>query len=115
MRSGRDPSTVLRNHYEDINLVTCGPIELEVLSSIKARPIREKLAQRFSIMQYVATDQHLWGEAIALGQKLARAGTMIKPMDIIIAAAAIHASAAVHTYDKHFSFVPGLRVISKTL
>jgi predicted nucleic acid-binding protein len=63
------------------------------------------------VMQNVITDNKLWESACQLGWEVTRKGYNIPAQDIIIAACAIRADAAVLTFDRHFDHIPGLRVI----
>jgi predicted nucleic acid-binding protein len=66
-------------------------------------------------MQYVVTDHSLWDKATELAWTLDREGRMIPAQDALIAACALRVDAAVHTFDRHFEWVPGLEVVTDPL
>ncbi len=112
MRQRLDPVAVLFEHYDTVNLVTCGMVRLEVIRGVKHPRIRERLEQFMSVMQYVPADERLWGEATALAARSDRLGLPIQATDAIIAASALRLGASVLTLDSDFSRVPGLHVLS---
>lgn len=112
MRQRLDPVAVLFEHYDTVNLVTCGMVRLEVIRGVKHPRIRERLEQFMSVMQYVPADERLWGEATALASQSDRLGLPIQATDAIIAASALRLGASVLTLDSDFGRVPGLHVLS---
>jgi predicted nucleic acid-binding protein len=100
--------------YQRLNLVdvvSCGIVKAEVLRGVKSAKLRDRLSDFFSITQMIPTGPNLWDEVWALAWKMDRTGKVIPLTDIIIAACALRADAAVLTYDKHFHSVPGLEVL----
>ena len=112
MRQRLDPVAVLFEHYDTVNLMTCGMVRLEVLRGVKNPRLRERLEEFMSVMQYVSTDEKLWREATALASQSDRLGEPIQATDALIAAAARSKSASVLTLDSDFKRVPGLHVLS---
>lgn len=112
MRQRLDPVAVLFEHYDTVNLMTCGMVRLEVLRGVKNPRLRERLEEFMSVMQYVQTDERLWREATALAAQSDRRGQPIQATDALIAAAALSKSASVLTLDSDFKRVPGLHVLS---
>lgn len=110
LRSGRDPGQAIAQRYDDLDVVTCGMVQLEVLRGAREQNLKSRLQEVFSLMQYVASDNALWEEANQLAWTMDRQGRVIPAQDIVIAACALRVDAAVHSYDRHFSMVPGLTV-----
>lgn len=115
LRSGRDPAKAIYDRYAAADVVTCGMVQLEVLRGIKVERARRWLGDVFSLMQYVVTDNSLWEQATEIAWSLDRQGKTIPAPDALIAACALRVDAAVHTFDRHFQWVPGLQVISEAL
>lgn len=106
-----DPGRELLERFDLEDLATCGMVRLEVLRGIATPKARQALEGFFNVMQNIQTDNHLWESACKIGWEVTRAGFNVPAQDIIIAACAIRADAAVLTYDKHFDQIPGVRVI----
>ncbi len=111
MRAGRDPAEVLVDLYGGLDLVTCGMVKLEVLRGVRANRAFGKISSFFDVMLFVNSDNRIWDESIALARRLAGIGVTLPAQDIVIAASAFRAGAAVLTADRHFSFIPNLEVI----
>jgi len=111
MRQRLDPVAVLFEHYDTVNLVTCGMVRLEVIRGIKEPRPRQRLEAFMAVMQYVPTDERLWQEATDLAWRMDRAGQPIQATDALIAAAALSKGASVLTLDSDFQRVPGLHVL----
>lgn len=111
MRQRLDPVAVLFEHYDTVNLVTCGMVRVEVLRGMREPIPRDRLAAFMSVMQYVPTDDRLWQEATDLAWQIDRAGKTIQATDVLIAACALRRGAAVLTLDSDFQRVPGLHVL----
>ena len=62
-------------------------------------------------MVNVVTTHVLWDQAAHLGQRMMLGGITIKGPDLIIAACALHAGAAVVSMDSDFSRLPGLTAL----
>lgn len=111
MRQRLDPVAVLFEHYDTVNLVTCGMVRVEVLRGMREPIPRDRLAAFMSVMQYVPADDRLWQEATDLAWQIDRAGKTIQATDVLIAACALRRGAAVLTLDSDFQRVPGLHVL----
>jgi len=111
MRQRLDPVAVLFEHYDTVNLVTCGLVRLEVIRGIKEPRPRQRLEAFMAVMQYVPTDERLWQEATHLAWRMDRTGQPIQATDALIAAAALSKGASVLTLDSDFQRVPGLHVL----
>lgn len=111
MRQRLDPAAALFEHYDTVNLVTCGMVRLEVLRGMREPRARQRLEAFMAVMQYVPTDERLWSEATDLAWRIDRAGRTIQATDALIAAAALRLGASVLTLDSDFRRVPGLHVL----
>ena len=111
IKTRRDPGRELLERYDLEDLATCGMVRLEVLRGLATPKARNAMEGFFSVMQNIQTDNHLWEAACKLGWEVTRNGFNVPAQDIIIAACAIRAGAAVLTGDKHFDQIPGVRVI----
>lgn len=112
LRQRLDPVAVLFEHYDTVNLVTCGMVRLEVMRGVRVPRARERLEEFMSVMQYVQADERLWREATDLAWRIDRLGQPIQATDAVIAASAIRLGASVLTLDTDFQRVPGLHVLT---
>jgi len=112
MRQRLDPAAALFEHYDTVNLVTCGMVQLEVLRGVRELKARERLRDFMAVMQFVPTDERLWREATDLAWRVDRLGATIQATDALIAASALRKGASVLTLDSDFKRVPGLHVLS---
>ncbi len=112
MRQRLDPVAVLFEHYDTVNLVTCGMVRLEVLRGVRVQRARTQLEAFMAVMQYVPADERLWREATDLAWRIDRLGNAIQATDAVIAASALRLGASVLTLDSDFQRVPGLHVLS---
>jgi predicted nucleic acid-binding protein len=112
LKQNRDPAAAFFEHYDTVNLVTCGMVRLEVLRGIRHDRIRERLSRFLDTMQYVPVDPALWDEAALLAWRADRAGYVIPNPDAFIAACAFRRGAAVLTEDRDFLRIPGLTVLT---
>jgi predicted nucleic acid-binding protein len=112
LRRRLDPVAVLFEHYDSVNLVTCGMVRLEVMRGMREPRAAKRLDDFMAVMQYVPADDRLWHEATQLAWKIDRAGETIQATDAIIAASALRKGASVLTLDSDFHRVPGLHVLS---
>jgi predicted nucleic acid-binding protein len=115
LRAGRDPAVALGNRYEMTDLVICGMVRLEVLRGVKTAKVLERLGAFFDVLMNVPSDNRLWEEATELAWNLDRGGRTLPGPDLVIAASALRAGAAVCSFDRHFDHIPGLRVIRDVL
>ena len=112
MRQRLDPVAVLFEHYDPVNLVTCGMVRVEVLRGVRVPRARTRLESFMSVMQYVPADDRLWREATDLAWRIDRSDKPIQATDAVIAASALRLGASVLTLDSDFQRVPGLHVLS---
>lgn len=112
MRRGHDPVSVLFEHYDTTNLVTCGLVRLEVLRGVRVQKTRERIGAFMDVMQYVEADGLLWSEAAAIAARTDRRGTPIPGTDAFIAACAFRKGALVLTADKDFNRIDDLPLLS---
>lgn len=112
MRRGHDPVSVLFEHYDTTNLVTCGLVRLEVLRGVRLQKTKDRLIAFMDVMQYVEADQRLWNEAIAIASQTDRRGTPIPGTDAFIAACAFRKGASVLTEDHDFKRIENLPLLS---
>jgi predicted nucleic acid-binding protein len=111
MRRRLDPVAVLFEHFDSVNLITCGMVRLEVLRGVRIPSLRTRLSEFMDVMQYVTADQHLWEEATQIAWECDRRGHVIPGPDAVIAACALRKSASVLTNDADFDRIPGLHVL----
>ncbi len=112
LRQRLDPVAVLFEHYDTVNLVTCGMVRLEVMRGVRVPRARERLEAFMSVMQYVQADDRLWREATDLAWRMDRLGQPVQATDAVIAASALRLGASVLTLDSDFQRVPGLHVLA---
>lgn len=112
-RRGDDPFVALAAHAVDWEFVTCGMVVVEVCRGRRDPALYRRFRERFSIMLYVAAGNSVWERAGHLAWSLDRRGQVLPSPDLLIAACALHANAAVLTGDAHFHDIPGLRVIDQ--
>lgn len=109
-RAGIDPFVELASHAEDWEFATCGMVVLEVCRGRSNPGILQRFRERFAIMAFIATGSSTWEQALQLAWSLDRRGIVLPAPDLIIAACALQAKAAVLTADAHFQEIPGLKV-----
>ena len=112
-RAGLDPFVELAAHADDWEFATCGMVVLEVCRGRRDPNVLRRFQERFAIMLYVAAGNSVWERAGQLAWALDRQGIVLPGSDLLIAACALQAKAAVLTADAHFQQVPGLRVLTK--
>jgi len=93
-------------------VVTCQMVMLEVLCGMREARVLDHTTKLFQKLRCLAMRDSTWGLARRLAWERERAGRRLGTPDIIIAACAIEAGAAVLTRDKRFSEIPELRVVS---
>ena len=111
-RQGMDPLRTLAITAMERDIAICGVVRCEVSRGIRDPNIRQKFSRFWDVMLYVPTDNRLWTEAENLLWEMDRTGKIIPLTDALIACCAKRIDASVLTFDKHFSMVPGLDVIS---
>lgn len=111
MRRRLDPVVVLFEHFDSVNLITCGMVRLEVLRGVRIPALRKRLSDFMDVMQYVPADHRLWDEATEIAWACDRRGHVIPGPDAFIAACAFRKGASVLTLDSDFHRIPGLHVL----
>lgn len=110
LRARRDPRVVLAPHVRAGWIGTCDVIRLEVVRGIVLPDCRADLEEFFDLMPRLELDGDVWRRARELGWTLDRAGQVLPATDLVIAACALVHRAALVSTDRHFGFVPGLKV-----
>jgi len=110
-RQGLDPFLDLAHANADWEITTCGMVLVEVLRGVKHPRVLERFATAFSVMQFIPSTSTVWEHAWRLAWEMDRAGKVIPGQDLVIAAHALYAGAAVLTADHHFDHIPGLVVL----
>lgn len=110
-RAGIDPFVKLGALADEYEFATCGMVILEVCRGRTNPVILQRFRERFAIMPFIATGSSVWEQATQLAWSLDRRGIIVPATDLIIAACALQAKAAVLTADAHFREIPGLRVL----
>ncbi len=111
MRRRIDPVAALFEHFDSVNLVTCGMVQLEVLRGIRIPALSKRVREFMSVMQYVPSDHRLWDEATEIAWACDRRGHVIPGPDAVIAACAFRKGASVLTNDQDFDRIHGLHVL----
>jgi predicted nucleic acid-binding protein len=111
LRAGTDPFQQFDPEAEDREFGTCGMVIMEVCRGVREPHLLRRLKERFSVMIYIPTSNQIWERAAHLAWSLDRQGRVLPAPDLIIAACALHAGAAVLTADAHFREIPGLTVL----
>lgn len=111
-RGGLDPFVELAAHAEAWEYATCGMVILEVCRGRSNPTLLQRFRERFAIMPFIAAGTSVWERATELAWSLDRRGIVLPAPDLIIAACALQARAAVLTADAHFRQVPGLTVLA---
>jgi tRNA(fMet)-specific endonuclease VapC len=105
-----DPFVALNAPPGEHEIVTCGMVMFEVLRGTQTDRVHRHYRAAFALLINIPTTSAIWERATQIACALDRKGTPIPPQDSLIAAHALQAGAAVLTFDKHFSLVPGLSV-----
>jgi predicted nucleic acid-binding protein len=113
LRDRIDPLLELATYADTWDLATCGMVKLEVCRGLRVPVMRSRFEGRFAEMQYVPTNFSTWERAARLAYELDRAGRTIPAPYLVIAACALAINSSILTFDQHFQFVPGLRVLDR--
>jgi len=103
---------VIFGTHPDYEFATCGMVEFEVMRGIKTPRAQAFARAQFALLRYLPTTHSTWACAREIAYDLDRRGVPIKPQDMIIAACAQEAGAAVFTRDRHFSEITGIGVLA---
>lgn len=110
MKHRGDPAPWLYRWAGIRDLAICGMIKVEVLRGVKSPKAHQKLTDFMDVMINIPTTNRIWEDASALAWKLDRKGLVIPGTDVVIAASALAAKAALLTSDAHFKNIECLRV-----
>jgi len=115
LRAGRDPFQAFAVGIEDRDweFLTCGQVMLEVCRGLRDPNVLKRYRERFAVMIFLPTTNQIWERATHLAWSLDRQGRVLPAQDLLIAAHALQADAAVLTADAHFQHIPGLRVLPR--
>lgn len=113
LRAGRDPAQVFARSAQNHDLATCGVIRCEVLRGLRTPKACAALAAYFDCLLYIPTLNNVWEAAEQVLWETDRRGFKIPLTDALIAVCAMKAGGAVLTQDRHFSAIPGLRVLTE--
>jgi len=113
LRAGTDPFPALAAVAEarEFEFATCGMVMVEVCRGLRDPAVLNRFRERFAVMIFLPTTSQVWERASHLAWSLDRQGKTLPATDLIIAACALHAGAAVLTADAHFDSIPGLQVM----
>ena len=112
-RAGIDPFRELGARMDDYEFATCGMVVLEVCRGRSNPVLLQRFRERFAIMPFIGAGATVWEQATQLAWSLDRRGVVLPAPDLLIAACALQAKAAVLTADAHFEEIPGLRVLDR--
>jgi predicted nucleic acid-binding protein len=110
LRAGLDPFEELGAWADECDFFTCGVVVTEVLRGVKGQKAHDRMAGVFGCMLFVPTLNTVWERVERLAWQLDRKGLHMQVTDLVIAASALEADAAVLTFDSDFTRVPDLRV-----
>ena len=113
MRSRLDPFAELEEAADEWEILTCGVVMTEVLRGMQHEKARDRMQKAMDCMIYVPTLNAVWQRVAKLAWELDRKGLPMQVTDLLIAACALEADAAVLTLDSDFRRVPGLAVVPK--
>jgi predicted nucleic acid-binding protein len=113
LRDRIDPLLELATYADAWDLATCGMVKLEVCRGLRVPAMRSRYESSFAVMQYAPTNFSTWERAARLAYDLDRDGKTIPASDLVVAACALTIDAPILTFDLHFRFVPGLRVLDR--
>ncbi len=113
LRVGEDPFLSFANCIDEreLEFATCGMVMVEVCRGLRDPGLLKRFRDRFAVMIFLPTTSQVWERASHLAWSLDRQGKVLPAPDLIIAACALHAGAAVLTADAHFQSIPGLQVL----
>ena len=111
LRTGRDPFKQFLKDLDKREFAICGMVMLEVCRGLRELALLRRITERFSAMIFLPTNTTTWERATQLAWSLDRQGIVLPAQDLVIAACALQANAAVLTADAHFRSIPGLTVL----
>jgi predicted nucleic acid-binding protein len=111
VRAGRDPFADFVAGIEEREFAVCGMVLLEVCRGLRDPTLLRRFQERFAVMIFLPSTSATWERATQLAWTLDRRGIVLPAPDLLIAACALQAGAAVLNADAHFRSIPGLRVL----
>lgn len=112
MRRRLDPFDELSEFDSRYDFYSCGVVKMEVCRGITTPRLYREARERFEVMFWVPTTDHIWGKALEIAWNLARQGVTMQLTDLVIAASALSVDAAVFTLDSDFNYVSDLEIIN---
>ncbi|HNQ88619.1 MAG TPA: PIN domain-containing protein [Verrucomicrobiota bacterium] len=113
MREGRDPLKLLAFTAATRDLAVCGVVRCEVARGLHHRTVLDRYQAIWNVMIWIPTDDRLWQSAERLLWQLDRRGVILPLPDVVVACCALRAGATLLAVDRHFSHIPGLRLIDR--
>jgi predicted nucleic acid-binding protein len=113
LRQGVDPLRTLAVAAATRDLVICSIVRCEVARGIVIPGVLKKFQNFWDVMINVPTDHRLWEEVERMVWRLDRTGNVLPLTDIVIACCALRINAVVLTHDRHFTMIPGVRVVNR--
>ena len=113
LRRGLDPAREFSVLAEQDDICTCGVVRCETSRGIRVPKIRRAYQAYLDCLLYIPTPNKIWERTEEILYDCGGRGFIIPVTDGIIAACALSAGASVLTLDKHFTCIPGLRVLKE--
>ncbi len=113
LRRGLDPAREFSVLAEQDDICTCGVVRCETSRGIRVPKIRRAYQAYLDCLLYIPTPNKIWERTEEILYDCGSRGFIIPVTDGIIAACALSAGASVLTLDKHFTCIPGLRVLKE--
>ena len=114
LRAKRQPFIEMEQMDDCVEWAITGMVVLEVCRGLTIPRMRDEFLARYSVMVNLPTTNRTWELAARLAWELDRKGRILPAQDILIAAHCLQHEARLLACDKHFAFVPGLR-LARTL
>jgi len=112
LRRGGDPFNVLEDYVALFEFAVCGMVRMEVLRGIRQPKLLESVREGFSRLIWLPIRESTWDLSSEILKELEKTGRPIPVQDVVIAACAVEAGAAVVTHDTHFRRIDGLEVLA---
>lgn len=113
LRRGIDPAREFSLLAEQDDLCTCGVVRCETSRAIRNPRIRRAYQAYLDCLLYIPTPNKVWEHTEELLYDCGSRGFILPLTDGLIAACALSAGASILTLDKHFSQIPGVRVVQE--
>jgi len=112
LRRGKDPFELLFELVDEAEFAICGMVRMEVLRGVRGARKLKLMKEKFALLTCLPICESTWDLASELLKNLEKTGRPIPVQDVIIAACALEARAAVVTADAHFRRIPRLEVLT---